>query len=89
MSEGQAQEGGDKLLTIAEIVRTFQVSRQTLHTARLSGKFPPPEPAPGSTRLRWRESAVAAFFAEHPKRQGERTDLKRKEGPRASGESDD
>lgn len=68
-------EGMDELMTIAEIVERFGVSRMTLHTARKTGAFPAPEATPGSTRLRWRSTVVAAYFEEHPKRPGRRTDL--------------
>lgn len=76
VSEEHPQEGRDDLLTLAQISDRFGVSRQTVHTARQRGTFPAPEAAPGSTRLRWRESAVAAYFDAHPKRPGARTDLK-------------
>lgn len=68
-------EGMDELMTIADIVKRFGVSRTTLHAARASGAFPAPDPSPGSTRMRWRASVVEAYFAANPKRPGKRTDL--------------
>lgn len=68
-------EGKDELLTIAEIVERFGISRQALHRLRARGIFPAPESETGSTRLRWKASAVEAHFAAHPKRPGRRTDL--------------
>lgn len=75
MSEEHPPEGRDELLSLAQITQRFEVSRQTVHKARTRGEFPAPEPQPGSTRLRWRQSVVAAYFAAHPKRPGARTDL--------------
>lgn len=72
-------ERGDELLSIAQITQRFNVSRTTLHTWRSQGVFPPPEPTVGSTRLRWKESVVSAFFATSPKAQGARTDLRAKQ----------
>jgi hypothetical protein len=43
------------------------VSRQTIHTYRRTGVFPPPVEGEGSTRLRFREDEVAAFFEANPK----------------------
>lgn len=80
MSDKEHLEEGreDELLTITQITQRFGVSRQTVHTLRIQGVFPEPESVPGSTRQKWRESAVAAFFANNPKRPGARTDLKKK-----------
>ncbi|MFE3378771.1 helix-turn-helix transcriptional regulator [Streptomyces anulatus] len=75
MSEEHPQDGSDELLTLAQISDRFEVSRQTVHTARQRGVFPAPEPVLGSTRLRWRQSAVEEYFAANPKRPGTRTDL--------------
>lgn len=68
-------EEEDELLTIADIVERFGISRQALYGLRSRGVFPAPEPGPGSTRLRWRESVVTAYFRANPKRPGRRTDL--------------
>ncbi|WP_373305524.1 helix-turn-helix transcriptional regulator [Streptomyces inusitatus] len=76
MSEERPARGGDDLLSLAQIKQRFGVSRTTIHGWRARGDFPDPEPTPGSTRLRWRESAVARFMENNPKRQGARTDLK-------------
>jgi predicted DNA-binding transcriptional regulator AlpA len=65
----------DELLSIAGVCERFGVSRTTLHRLRASGRFPAPEPTQGSTRTRWRASAVAAYFDANPKRPGARTDL--------------
>lgn len=76
VSEENPAERGDELLTLSQISVRFDVSRQTLHAARQRGDFPAPESTAGSTRLRWRDSAVAAYFAANPKRPGARSDLK-------------
>jgi predicted DNA-binding transcriptional regulator AlpA len=81
----------DELLTIAQIMQRFGVSRQTLHRWRSRGLFPAPEPNPGSTRMKWRESKVAAFIAANPKRPGTRTDLQSRDGepmPESDGPAD-
>ncbi|MFB7574668.1 helix-turn-helix transcriptional regulator [Streptomyces sp. NPDC057611] len=77
MSDEHPDDGRDELLTIGQIIQRFGVSRQTLHRWRARGRFPAPEPSPGSTRMAWRESKVAAFIAANPKRPGARTDLQR------------
>ncbi|MFE7866527.1 helix-turn-helix transcriptional regulator [Streptomyces bacillaris] len=89
MSE-EHRESEDRLLTLSQISAEFGVSRQTLHTARTRGAFPAPVAEQGSTRLRWKESAVADYFRAHPKRQGHRSDLERgsrdgqaEDGPRS------
>lgn len=74
MPEDQ-EHPGDELLTIAEVCERFDISRTTLHRMRARGGFPDAELSPGSTRPRFRESAVRAFIAAHPKRPGARTDL--------------
>lgn len=77
MPSEHPDDGRDELLTITQILQRFHVSRQTLHRWRARGLFPAPEPNPGSTRMKWRESQVAAFIASNPKRPGARTDLLR------------
>ena len=77
MSGEHPKEGKDELLTIAQITQLFRVSRQTLHRLRVSGAFPAPEHDPGSTRAKWRESVVSAYFVTNPLRPGARTDLQR------------
>lgn len=69
-------ERGDELLTITEISQRFEISRQALHVLRSKGVFPEPAPTRGSTRLKWREADVRAYFQAHPKRPGTRTDLR-------------
>lgn len=81
MSDEHPTTGGDELLSLAQIVQRYGVSRTTLHTWRSQGAFPAPEQSPGSTRLRWRQSAVDAFFATNPKRQGARTDIHGRKSP--------
>jgi predicted DNA-binding transcriptional regulator AlpA len=78
VSDEHPTGGQDTLLSLAQITQRFGVSRTTLHTLRSQGVFPDPETVPGSTRLRWRESAVAAYFEANPLRQGARTDLRGK-----------
>ncbi|MFZ3473123.1 helix-turn-helix transcriptional regulator [Streptomyces sp. 4.24] len=70
------EEKGDReLLTMAQIMERFDISRTTLHSLRKRGQFPPSEVEPGSTRQRWDAVVVAAYFEAHPKRPGRRTDL--------------
>lgn len=69
------QEGSPRLMTISEIAEEHGVSRVTIHTYRRNGVFPQPVPGEGTTRLKWREDEVAAFFAANPKQPGKRTDL--------------
>lgn len=78
------EEGARELLTIAEIVERFGVSRTTLHAARRRGAFPSPTQPPESTRNLYDADEVAAYFAANPKRPGRRTDLEGPESP-ASG----
>lgn len=54
-------------MTVTEIAAKHDVSRQTIHTYRRTGVFPPPVEGEGSTRLRFREDEVAAFFDANPK----------------------
>ncbi|SCF83884.1 MULTISPECIES: helix-turn-helix domain-containing protein [unclassified Streptomyces] len=62
-------------MTTTEIAAEHGVSRQTIHSYRRTGAFPKPAEGDGSTRPRFREDEVAAFFAANPKRPGKRTDL--------------
>ncbi|SEO83952.1 Helix-turn-helix domain-containing protein [Actinacidiphila rubida] len=61
-------------MTVSEIAEAHGVSRQTVHAYRSRGTFPKPVEGEGSTRPRFREDEVAAFFAANPKRPGRRTD---------------
>lgn len=54
-------------MTTTEIAAEHGVSRQTIHTYRRAGVFPSPVEGEGSTRLRFREDEVAAFFKANPK----------------------
>jgi len=54
-------------MTTTEIAEAHGVSRQTIHTYRRTGIFPSPVEGEGSTRLRFREDEVAAFFKANPK----------------------
>lgn len=54
-------------MTVTEIAAAHDVSRQTIHTYRRAGVFPSPVEGEGSTRLRFREDEVAAFFKANPK----------------------
>jgi predicted DNA-binding transcriptional regulator AlpA len=62
-------------MNISEIAEEHGVSRVTIHTYRRNGVFPQPVQGEGTTRLKWREDEVAAFFAANPKQPGKRTDL--------------
>ncbi len=55
------------MMTTAEIAAEHGVSRQTIHTYRRTGIFPSPVAGEGSTRPRFREDEVAAFFKANPK----------------------
>lgn len=57
-------------MTTMEIAAEHGVSRQTIHTYRRTGVFPQPVEGEGSTRVRFREDEVAAFFAANPKQPG-------------------
>lgn len=61
-------------MTTSEIAAEHGVSRQTIHTYRRTGVFPQPVEGEGSTRPRFREDEVTAFFAANPKQPGKRTD---------------
>jgi len=54
-------------MTTTEIAAEHGVSRQTIHTYRRTGVFPAPVEGEGSTRPRFREDEVAAFFKANPK----------------------
>jgi hypothetical protein len=54
-------------MTTTEIAAEHGVSRQTIHTYRRTGVFPSPVEGEGSTRPRFREDEVAAFFEANPK----------------------
>lgn len=54
-------------MTTTEIAAEHGVSRQTIHTYRRTGVFPAPVEGEGSTRPRFREDEVAAFFEANPK----------------------
>jgi hypothetical protein len=54
-------------MTTMEIAAEHGVSRQTIHTYRRTGVFPSPVEGEGSTRPRFREDEVAAFFKANPK----------------------
>ncbi|WP_460071109.1 helix-turn-helix transcriptional regulator [Streptomyces sp. YKOK-I1] len=54
-------------MTTSEIAVQHGVSRQTIHTYRRTGIFPAPVEGEGSTRPRFREDQVAAFFKANPK----------------------
>jgi predicted DNA-binding transcriptional regulator AlpA len=60
-------EGSPRLMTTSEIAAEHGVSRQTIHTYRRTGIFPSPVEGEGSTRPRFREDEVAAFFKANPK----------------------
>ncbi|MFF9279545.1 helix-turn-helix transcriptional regulator [Streptomyces griseosporeus] len=68
-------EGVPRLMTVTEIALEHGVSRQTVHSYRTRGTFPKPVEGEGSTRPRFREDEVAAWFAANPPRPGKRTDL--------------
>lgn len=67
-------QGNARLLTVPEITERHGISRQAIHAYRTAGVFPQPAQGQGSTRLRFREDEVDAFFAANPKRPGRRTD---------------
>jgi predicted DNA-binding transcriptional regulator AlpA len=60
-------EGSPRLMTVTEIAAEHGVSRQTIHTYRRTGIFPSPVEGEGSTRPRFREDEVDAFFKANPK----------------------
>lgn len=59
-------------MTVTEIAAEHGVSRQSIHTYRRTGVFPPPVEGEGSTRLRFRSDEVAAFFEANPKQPGKK-----------------
>lgn len=67
MPKSPEPEGSPRLMTTAEIAAEHDVSRQTIHTYRRTGIFPAPVEGEGSTRPRFREDEVAAFFKANPK----------------------
>lgn len=67
MPKNPESEGSPRLMTVTEIAAKHDVSRQTIHTYRRTGAFPSPVEGEGSTRLRFREDEVAAFFEANPK----------------------
>ena len=69
-------------MTTTEIAAEHGVSRQTIHTYRRTGIFPSPVEGEGSTRLRFREDEVAAFFKANPKQPRK----KRRFPPKQQGE---
>jgi len=76
-------EGSPRLMTTTEIAAEHGVSRQTIHTYRRTGIFPAPVEGEGSTRPRFREDEVAAFFEANPKQPRK----KRRPQPEQRGES--
>lgn len=68
-------------MTTTEIALEHGVSRQSIHTYRRTGVFPQPVEGRGSTRPRFREDEVAAFFAANPKQPG----IKRSPQPKQQG----
>jgi predicted DNA-binding transcriptional regulator AlpA len=65
-------EGSPRLMTTMEIAAEHGVSRQSIHTYRRTGVFPQPVEEQGSTRVRFREDEVAAFFEANPKQPGKK-----------------
>ncbi|MEU9792905.1 helix-turn-helix domain-containing protein [Streptomyces sparsogenes] len=59
-------------MTVTQIAEEHGVSRQTIHTYRRSGVFPPPVEGEGSTRPKFRADEVAAFFEANPKQPGKK-----------------
>lgn len=70
-------------MTTTEIAAEHGVSRQTIHTYRRTGVFPSPVEGGGSTRPRFREDEVTAFFQANPKQPRK----KRRLPPKQQGES--
>lgn len=75
MPKSPDSEGVPRLMTVSEIAEEHGVSRQSVHSYRTRGTFPKPVEGEGSTRPRFREDEVAAWFAANPPRPGKRTDL--------------
>lgn len=67
MPKSPETEGSPRLMTVTEIAAEHGVSRQTIHTYRRTGIFPSPVEGEGSTRPRFREDEVVAFFEANPK----------------------
>ena len=67
MPKNPEPEGSPRLMTVTEIAAEHGVSRQTIHTYRRTGIFPSPVEGEGSTRPRFREDEVVAFFEANPK----------------------
>ncbi|TVZ96492.1 helix-turn-helix protein [Streptomyces sp. BK340] len=67
MPKNPEPEGSPRLMTVTEIAAEHGVSRQTIHTYRRTGIFPSAVEGEGSTRPRFREDEVAAFFKANPK----------------------
>lgn len=67
MPKSPESEGSPRLMTTTEIAAEHGVSRQTIHTYRRTGIFPVPVEGEGSTRPRFRQDEVAAFFEANPK----------------------
>lgn len=74
MPKSPESEGSPRLMTTAEIAKEHDVSRQTIHTYRRTGIFPAPVEGEGSTRPRFREDEVAAFFKANPKQPRKKRD---------------
>ena len=72
MPKSPEPEGSPRLMTTMEIAAEHGVSRQSIHTYRRTGVFPQPVEGEGSTRVRFREDEVAAFFAANPKQPGKK-----------------
>ncbi|WP_225825626.1 helix-turn-helix transcriptional regulator [Streptomyces naphthomycinicus] len=83
MPKNPEHEGSPRLMTVTEIAAEHGVSRQTIHSYRRAGVFPSPVEGEGSTRLRFRENEVAAFFKANPKQPRK----KRTFPPRQQGEN--
>lgn len=83
MPKNPEHEGSPRLMTTTEIAAEHGVSRQTIHTYRRTGIFPSPVEGEGSTRPRFREDEVAAFFKANPKQPRK----KRRPQPEQQGES--
>jgi hypothetical protein len=63
----ELQEWSPRFMTTTESAEAHGVSRQTIHTYRRTGIFPSPVAGEGSTRPRFREDDVVAFFEANPK----------------------
>lgn len=83
MPKSPESEGSPRLMTTSEIAAEHGVSRQTIHTYRRIGIFPAPVEGEGSTRPRFRQDEVAAFFEANPKQPRKKRDL----SPQQQGES--